>query len=133
MKRSSRVRLECRPLEHRVTPAGNVTTSFLAGTLTLTGVNVPTQWGSNHQEFLVANIGGGVIEVSGQNGTTIAGAANKQFTGVNALTVKTGLGSDKVTLFGLTLTGPVKINQGSGDNVVRITGGGSYASATITN
>src|SRR5262245_41547470 len=133
MKLSSRVRLECRPLEDRVTPAGNVTTSFFGGTLTLTGVDVPTQWGANHQEILVANIGGGVIEVSGQNGTTIAGAASKQFTDVKALTIKTGLGSDKVTLFGLNLTGPVNINQGNGNNEVNITGGGSYASVSIIN
>lgn len=124
--------------------AGDVTAAFdpATGLLEVTGT-------SGDDDVTVASAGAAdAFVVSGGSGTTVNGQPSETFAGVTKLTVRTGVGSDRIKLDrirlrsklslhggwgadtlildGVTVGGNAKIHAGPGDDRVTVTGGSDF-------
>jgi hypothetical protein len=120
------------PLEDRLTPAGNVTASVVAGTLRITGDALANA-------VLIAQSGFKQFKVIGSFdanllATSINGTPNGVFVANNVTNVSANLnaGDDELTFdafFGpLTVPGNVSINMGAGNNNFSAVGPGNFLS-----
>jgi hypothetical protein len=110
-------------LENRLTMAGNVIASVSSHSLYLTG-------DSRANNLEIIQVGSGQYQVTGKDGTTINGQAQKTFSGVTADLIanlyggndilKIGYYAEMVTVPTTIFNRDVKVNLGSGDDQLYI-------------
>jgi hypothetical protein len=115
--------LSFQQLENRLTMAGNVVASVSSHSLYLTG-------DSRANNLQIVQVGSGQYQVTGKDGTTINGQAQKTFSGVTADlianlyggndTLKIGYYAEMVSVPTTVFNRDVKVNLGSGDDKLYI-------------
>src|SRR5262245_8655763 len=80
-RRRAHFRPRLETLESRWAPAGNLTTAFSAGLLTITADNDLAVLANNPQDITLTGTGPGALQITGNSGETFAGAGTT-FTGV---------------------------------------------------
>ncbi|WP_020475788.1 beta strand repeat-containing protein [Zavarzinella formosa] len=112
--------LQLETLEQRENPAGTLTTAVTGGVLTITGTD-------DAESFIIKQLPGGLLSITGENNTVVGGTANGNTTTAGAITsVKMMLkgGDDSVSLdtgFAFNLPGALTIDGGDGANTVTLT------------